>query len=256
MSDKPITRRRFLYSMGASVLAFAGARQGQVRRPAKPYFRWAQLRYPGVWNPNPSGPERFLSELRRRTSIEAAIRKVEVKVGDPKLFDLPFLYIAGRGGFPDLGREAAVWLRRYVEHGGFVLIDDASGIDDSGFARGIEKWLASAFPGERLAPIPSDNAIFQAFYLINSIPGRKVVKPYLTGLAREDLTPVVFCSNDLSGAWDGDPLGGYTYPVTPGGERQREMTFRFGVNLVMYAITGNYKKDQVHIPFILKRRQR
>ena len=66
----------------------------------------------------------------------------------------------------------------------------------------------------------------------------------------------VFCANDLGGAWDGDPLGGYTYPCTPGGERQRELSFRMGVNLVLYALTGNYKKDQVHIPFILKRRQR
>jgi len=66
----------------------------------------------------------------------------------------------------------------------------------------------------------------------------------------------VFCANDLGGAWDGDPLGGYTYPCTPGGEHQRELSFRLGVNLALYALTGNYKKDQVHIPFILKRRQR
>jgi hypothetical protein len=42
-------------------------------------------------------------------------------------------------------------------------------------------------------------------------------------------------------------------PVVPGGERQREMAFRFGVNLVMYALTGNYKSDQVHVPAILER---
>ena len=27
----------------------------------------------------------------------------------------------------------------------------------------------------------------------------------------------------------------------------------FGVNLVMYALTGNYKEDQVHVPSILER---
>ena len=39
----------------------------------------------------------------------------------------------------------------------------------------------------------------------------------------------------------------------PGGERQRELAFRFGVNLVMYALTGNYKADQVHAPALLER---
>ena len=41
--------------------------------------------------------------------------------------------------------------------------------------------------------------------------------------------------------------------VVPGGERQREMAFRFGINLVMYVLTGNYKSDQVHVPALLER---
>ena len=41
--------------------------------------------------------------------------------------------------------------------------------------------------------------------------------------------------------------------VVPGGDRQREMAYRFGVNLVMYTLTGNYKADQVHVPAILER---
>ena len=42
----------------------------------------------------------------------------------------------------------------------------------------------------------------------------------------------------------------------PGGEPQREMAIRFGVNLVMYALTGNYKADQVHVDAILQRLRR
>jgi hypothetical protein len=41
--------------------------------------------------------------------------------------------------------------------------------------------------------------------------------------------------------------------VVPGGEFQREMAYRFGVNLVMYALTGNYKTDQVHVPSLLRK---
>ena len=60
-------------------------------------------------------------------------------------------------------------------------------------------------------------------------------------------------SRNWASAWavgrNGQPL----FAVIPGGERQREMAYRFGVNLVMYALTGNYKADQVHVPAILER---
>jgi hypothetical protein len=38
-----------------------------------------------------------------------------------------------------------------------------------------------------------------------------------------------------------------------GGDQQREMAVRFGINVVMYALTGNYKTDQVHAPALLER---
>ncbi len=51
-----------------------------------------------------------------------------------------------------------------------------------------------------------------------------------------------------------DPLGTWEYEVIPGGERQREMAFRLRINIIIYALTGDYKQDQVHLPFIMKRR--
>lgn len=220
------------------------------------YFTWAQLRYPGSWDPHPRAAIRFLEALRRRTSVEASGGRRLVDPGDPQLFEYPFLYVAGRGGFPVLGSDTEAWLRRYLENGGFILFDDATGIADSNFAEGVAALLARVFPGRPMGPLPADHTVFQSFYLIRDVPGRKIVRPFLYGVDLEDLTPVILCPNDLGGAWDGDPLGGYTFPCTPGGERQREMTYRMGVNLVLYALTGNYKKDQVHIPFILKRRHR
>ena len=49
-----------------------------------------------------------------------------------------------------------------------------------------------------------------------------------------------------------DEQGRDLYSVD-GGADQREMARRFGVNLVMYVLTGNYKDDQVHIPALLER---
>jgi hypothetical protein len=49
-----------------------------------------------------------------------------------------------------------------------------------------------------------------------------------------------------------DERGRDLYSVD-GGPQQREMARRFGVNLVMYVLTGNYKDDQVHLPALLER---
>jgi hypothetical protein len=254
-AGRGISRREALRSLWGALAGFGLPGLAAAYGP-KAYFTWAQLRYSGSWDPSPRAAERFLEVLRRRTSVEADPRRRVVDVGSPDLFSLPFLYVGGRGSFPSLGSDGEAWLRRYLEHGGFVLFDDATGVPDSGFARGAAEALARVVPGRGPKALPADHTVFQSFYLLRDVPGRKLVRPFLYGVDLEDLTPAILCPNDLGGAFDGDPIGGYTHPCTPGGERQREMTFRLGVNLVLYALTGNYKKDQVHIPFILKRRQR
>ena len=50
-----------------------------------------------------------------------------------------------------------------------------------------------------------------------------------------------------------DANGAPLHPLVPGGPRQRELAWRGGVNLVMYALTGNYKADQVHAKDLLER---
>ena len=60
-------------------------------------------------------------------------------------------------------------------------------------------------------------------------------------------------SADWAGAWALASSGLPMFSVAPGGERQRDMAYRFGVNIVMYALTGNYKDDLVHERFIRER---
>ena len=62
--------------------------------------------------------------------------------------------------------------------------------------------------------------------------------------------------NDLGGAWAQDHLGRFLNECLPGGESQRQQAFMLGVNIVLYALTVNYKQDQVHLPFILERMRR
>jgi hypothetical protein len=71
--------------------------------------------------------------------------------------------------------------------------------------------------------------------------------------AGDGVSPILITSNDLAGAWAVDEGGAPLYPTVPAEPRQRELAYRAGVNIVMYALTGNYKADQVHVPALLER---
>ena len=97
----------------------------------------------------------------------------------------------------------------------------------------------------------------KSFYLMQDFPGRFTGGALWIGTAEgrvnDGVASVMVGSNDWAGAWAISEFGRPLYAVVPGGERQRELAYRVGVNLVMYALTGNYKADQVHVPFILER---
>ncbi len=113
-----------------------------------------------------------------------------------------------------------------------------------------------------LAPVPSAHVLTKSYYLISTFPGRwdggtlwaQVLPPGDAPIRGGDgVSPVIIGGNDWAAAWAVDGRGHPLVDVTPGGSTQRELAFRFGVNLVMYALTGNYKTDQVHVKAILQR---
>jgi len=65
---------------------------------------------------------------------------------------------------------------------------------------------------------------------------------------------VIYSQNDLSGAWAKDKFGKWIHECVPGGEVQRSLAFKAGINIIVYCLTSDYKKDVIHHPFI-KRRQ-
>ena len=92
---------------------------------------------------------------------------------------------------------------------------------------------------------------------VQDFPGRYVGAPVWverrSGGLNDGVSALIIGGNDWAAAWAMDERHRPLVLPTPGGARQREMAYRFGVNLVMYALTGNYKSDQVHIPTILER---
>ncbi len=65
---------------------------------------------------------------------------------------------------------------------------------------------------------------------------------------------VLFSEHDLGGALARGASGTWEQPVVPGGDMQREQAIRLAVNIAMYVLCSNYKDDQVHAPFLMRRR--
>lgn len=201
----------------------------------------------------PSARRRLAWEVRKRTSVSTRLNPSRARLDDPTLFETPLLYWSGDDAFPPLTDAEITGLRRFVELGGFVLIDDAAPESDD-FARSITRALGRAFPSTPLEPLPHDHTIYRSFYLLERPEGRVAGPPHLEGVTRGGRVAVVFTGHDLGGALARDNLGTWLHTVSPGGEQQREMAIRLAVNLVMYALCLDYKDDQVHAPFIMRRR--
>jgi len=240
--------------------AAAGTTAALFGRPAfaigdKSNLEFARLALPGLPDPRPSALRRLAWEVVRRTSIVTSSEAPELHPGDPALFRHPFLVLAGDRAFnmpsdADLGR-----LRRYLTYGGFLLIDSAEGRAGGGFDDSVRKMLAQLLPGELPARIAEGHVLWKSFYVLGGSPGRVLAAPYVEGVERDRRLAVVYSQNDLGGAWARDGFGHWEHEVIPGGDVQREDAFRFGVNLVMYALCLDYKTEQAHIDYILRTRR-
>jgi len=146
-------------------------------------------------------------------------------------------------------------LRRYLSYGGFLLVDDASATRGGAFEQSARQIVSRIVPGAQLSRVPRDHVLYKSFYLLDGPSGRAATTPDLEGLELAGRLAVLYSGNDLIGALARDALGTWEFEVTPGGELQREKSIRLGVNVAMYALCLDYKEDQVHIPFIMKRRR-
>lgn len=197
--------------------------------------------------------ERLAWEVRKRSSVEPILEPGRARLDNASLFRSPFVYWRGSEAFPPLSEEAIEGLRRYIHRGGFILIDDATA-GGQDFDRAVRRELLRAFPALPLSPIATDHTIYRSFYLLKRPVGRVQGPAFLEAITYGDRIAIVYTQHDLGGALERDKLGAWSQAVVPGGEGQREQAIRLGVNLVLYALCTDYKDDQVHAPFIMRRR--
>ncbi|MBI3513184.1 MAG: DUF4159 domain-containing protein, partial [Proteobacteria bacterium] len=207
-----------------------------------------------------AGLRGLTSLLNRRTAVEAA-EPLAVDVETDELAFFPLLYWPVIQEQRPLSPAAIERLNTYLHTGGTILFDtrdqgEVAADPRSGPGARRLQVLVRGLEIPPLAPVPPDHVLTKAFYLMQDFPGR------FTGGALwvesregvgDEVSSVIVGSNDYAGAWAIDNSNRPMFAAVPGGEHQRELAFRFGVNLVMYALTGNYKTDQVNVPSILER---
>ncbi len=197
--------------------------------------------------------------VNRKTSATLAPPDA-IEPGRTDLSVYPLLYWPIVAGAPALTAHQATALNDYMSRGGIILIDTRGSGSGAGFAPGTEETfrrIAQSLTIPVLAPLSTEHVLSRSFYLLHDFPGRFTGDPVWAqrdqDRANDSVSPVIIGGNDWAAAWAADAAGHNPYAVIPGGPRQRTMAYRFGVNLVVYALTGNYKGDQVHVPAILQR---
>ena len=196
--------------------------------------------------------------LAARTSVEPE-PPLPVQIETTELAFFPLLYWPVLPTQPLLTAAGRERVSVYLERGGTILFDtmdqDAGGDVGPGGLR-----LRAVLEGVRippLEPIPADHVLTRSFYLLDRFPGRWTGAPVWVesdaATNRDGVTSVIIGRHAWAAAWAMGPDWRPLYPVYPGDDRQREFAYRFGVNVVMHVLTGNYKGDQVHIPDILER---
>lgn len=207
------------------------------------------------WKARLSGLRRLVWELQRRTSVEVVPDARAFPLSSPKLFEYPFLYWGGEEEVQPLNPDEIENLRRYLTFGGFVLADANDGSDGRGFDQGFRREIARVLPQAPLTELPSSHVVYKSFFLLDSAPGRLMKKPYLESCNLGKRSAVIYSQNDLAGAWNRDEGGDFEFEVSPGGEPQRELAFRLGINVCMYALCLDYKDDEVHLRLIMQKRR-
>jgi len=228
---------------------------------------------PGTDEVSRAGLSGLVRVLAARTAVEAA-DPVGVNVNQDPIEFFPVLYWPVLPNARALSDATLAKIDAYMKQGGMIIFDTRdygqgmpSGFVLQGGSTGTAlQRLLGRLDIPRLEPVPDGHVLTKSFYLMRTFPGRwEGGQLWVEAEANEGIdqgrrarhadgvSSILVTSNDFAAAWALDERNRPLYPTVPGGEAQREMAFRTGINIVMYALTGNYKADQVHVPALLER---
>lgn len=194
-------------------------------------------------------------ELVRRTSAPAVFEPSKVAADSPALLDEPFVVWSDDSDPGELTLGERRHLEAFLRLGGVLLVDDSQ--PESGvFSAAARRELRRILPESPPITLEPSHVIFKSFYLVKRPMGRVAGPPRVDGIVRGRLPQVLFLSCDLLGALATRQDGSFRFEISAQLPQQRELAIRFAVNLAMFVLCSDYKDDQVHAEWIMRRRSR
>jgi hypothetical protein len=265
-------------------LALAAPRAGQAAEAADQFAAKAtettHLAYVITGNAqvdaiSKSGLQSLTVFLAQRTALEAG-EPTGLDIARDELAFFPLIYWPIVADAPKPSPQTLARIDAYMKQGGTILFDTRDAVEAPPGPGGENRTpgmvalraILSSLDIPELEAVSNEHVLTKTFFLLRDFPGRFTggrlwveAMPAESDDAIEQrparpgdgVSSIIITANDLAGAWATRPDGQAMLPLVPNEPRQREFAFRAGVNIVMYALTGNYKADQVHVPALLER---
>ena len=202
-------------------------------------FRWTSVRYEvGDWESGLGMVANLIDTIARYTVLPVAPRGSIVSLGSRQIFEHPFVWFTGHFplAFTEQEREN---LLDYVDRGGFIVVDDHNHDIDGEFHKTAHEEIARTFGEDALQEIPNDHELYTKFFKFDRGPpatshelngwGDNLLHRHLYGVFRGERISLLYSSKDYTSEWSFGPDTKRFMAVDP---------TRFGVNLVVYALTS------------------
>jgi hypothetical protein len=203
-------------------------------------FVFAQVRHDGHWNSHPVAARSLLSRLKQRSVIPVNLKRVAVDPAKDDLAPYPFLYLTGLDDFV-LSAQAVTRLRKFVDDGGTLLINNSLGL--AAFHQAVPRELGRVFADKSLKQLPDDHPIYRSLFKITKVEYSPVLRkakgaelnnqPVLYGMAfgEDKRVRVIYSPYDLEAGWNE-----VYYPLLRGYEPLSAQ--QLGMNIIVYSMTN------------------
>jgi len=228
-------RRRFLQSIAALASGVGFSSPGQAGHYG---FRFTRLLYESDGGREDlRRPTKLLNSLIEYTNIRVDPNEYRLPLTDPAMLQASFCFLSGRRLVQFSAAEKRHF-KAYVEHGGFVFVDDRNHDIHGLFARSFERQMIELFGADRLRKIPDSHEIYANFFRLDGPPttssersghGDGQVHRYLRAIEIDGRIRVLYSNKDYAGDWSDEFRNN---------RQLARDNMRFGVNMAIYSLTA------------------